>query len=412
MILLCFASACANDQAPLVVLSPADFSASTGWTRATEAPTDLPNAVLIEEGSIAARDADGTRAVSEVVEAVDVRDDAGNVVPEVVGLSRAESVVVGQRWVVDGLVGQVNGRPIFASEFLAPFEDRLLRTVAEMPRDAAAKEISRIVAERFDQLINNELVIAEAEAGLTPEMQEGLFAFLKDMREKTVAELGGSNASATNTLMEELGIGLDEFMARRRDEILAGELLRGRVDKRVIVSWRDVEREFTRNAAQFAAQSHIVIGRISLRTTDEVAVKGVQEAFAAGRAFEAVAREMGVKDDGAWRDFPIADVAQSDLNDDVKNALKGLGVGRVSAEVRRGESVAWYAILARENRGALSIYDPTVQLSLRAEILGRRRAMEQSKYLKGLRDRWLATDIDQMRVRLQSIAVQRYVPGA
>ncbi|MBU6210402.1 MAG: hypothetical protein KGR22_10880, partial [Planctomycetes bacterium] len=276
----------------------------------------------------------------------------------------------------------------------------------------AAKEISRIVAERFDQLINNELVIAEAEAGLTPEMQQGLFAFLKDMREKTVAELGGSNASATNALMEELGIGLDEFMSRRRDEILAGELLRGRVDKRIIVSWRDVEREYAKNAERFAAQSRTIVGRIALRATDAEKLAKAREAFAAGKPFAEVARELSVKDDGAWRDFPVADIAATDLNDELKTLLKDLPVGSASKEVTKGDSVTWYAIMARDSRPAASIYDPGVQLMLRAEIAGRRRMVEQSRYLKGLRDRWVAADIDQMRVRLQSIAVQRYVPGA
>jgi len=412
LLIACLAAACAKDEAARVVLSPADFGPASGLAPRDAGIGDLPDTVEIESRTLAARDAQGTRAESEAFESVTVKDDAGNIVKESIGGARAASVTVGQRWVVDGLVGQVNGRPIFAGEFLAPLEDRLLRTVAEMPREPAAKEISRIVAERFDQLINNELVIAEAEAGLTPEMQQGLFAFLKDMREKTVAELGGSSASATNALMEELGIGLDEFMSRRRDEILAGELLRGRVDKRVIVSWRDVEREFAKNAERFAAQSRLIVGRLALRTTEEEKVTKAREAFAAGKPFAEVAHELGVKDDGAWRDFPVADIAATDLNDELKGLLKDLPIGSPSKEVAKGDSVTWYAVMARDSRPAASIYDPGVQLLLRAEIAGRRRMVEQSRYLKGLRDRWVAADIDQMRVRLQSIAVQRYVPGA
>jgi hypothetical protein len=412
LLIACLAAACAKDEAARVALSPADFGPASGLAPRDAGVDDLPNAMEIESRTLAARDAQGTRAEGEVIESVAVKDDAGNIVKESIGGARAESVVVGQRWVVDGLVGQVNGRPIFASEFLAPLEDRLLRTVAEMPREPAAKEISRIVAERFDQLINNELVIAEAEAGLTPEMQQGLFAFLKDMREKTVAELGGSNASATNALMEELGIGLDEFMSRRRDEILAGELLRGRVDKRIIVSWRDVEREYAKNVERFAAQSRTIVGRLALRTGDAEKLTKAREAFAAGKPFAEVAKELGVKDDGAWRDFPVADISATDLNDDLKALLKDLPIGKASNEVTKGDSVTWYAIMARDSRPAASIYDPGVQLMLRAEIAGRRRMVEQSRYLKGLRDRWVAADIDQMRVRLQSIAVQRYVPGA
>lgn len=406
------AAACAKDQARRVALTPADFGPASGLAPRNAGEDDLPNAVELESDTVAVKDDAGVRAEGEVIESVAVKDDAGNVITEVVGAARAEQVGVGQRWVVDGLVGQVNGRPIFASEFLAPLEDHLLRKVAELPREAAAKEISRLVAERFDQLINNELVIAEAEAGLTPEMQQGLFAFLKDMRERTVAELGGSNASATSALMEELGIGLDEFMARRRDELLAGELLRGRIDKRVIVSWRDVEREYAKQAARFSALSIIGIGRISLKSTDADQVAAARTAFAEGKPFTEVAKMLGVKDDGAWREFPVGNVDATDLSAEVKDALRGLAVGAPSKELTKDGSVAWYSVVATANRPAASIYDPAVQLELRSMIAGRRRMEQQSIYLKSLRDRWVTADIDQMRVRLQSIAVTRYVPGA
>jgi len=108
----------------------------------------------------------------------------------------------------------------------------------------------------------------------------------------------------------------------------------------------------------------------------------------------------------------VRDCAATDLNDELKGLLKDVAVGSASKEVTKGDSVTWYAIMARDSRPAASIFDPGVQLMLRAEIAGRRRMVEQSRYLKGLRDRWVAADIDQMRVRLQSIAVQRYVPGA
>ncbi|MFM1833279.1 MAG: hypothetical protein RLZZ461_1595, partial [Planctomycetota bacterium] len=84
-----------------------------------------------------------------------------------------ETVAPGVAYPVEGLVGQINGRPVYADEFLLPLEDRLLRIVAELPLAQAVREMDLLIARRFDEYVNSELIIAEAESRLTAEQQQG-----------------------------------------------------------------------------------------------------------------------------------------------------------------------------------------------------------------------------------------------
>lgn len=56
-----------------------------------------------------------------------------------------------------------------------------------------------------------------------------------------------------------------------------------------------------------------------------------------------------------------------------------------------------------------SLFEPDVQLRIRAELEGARMTQEQTRYFEALRSRWISDDIDQMRVRIVDIALRRYM---
>ena len=69
----------------------------------------------------------GDTTVSETTQ--EIIASAPGIGPEVAPMGDIEfdeRVPVGRRWPIDGLVGQINGRPVFAAEFFVPIEDRLL----------------------------------------------------------------------------------------------------------------------------------------------------------------------------------------------------------------------------------------------------------------------------------------------
>lgn len=321
------------------------------------------------------------------------------------------SLRVGRRWIVDALIGQINGRPLYAGEFLESLEDRILRLAAEEPDERARLATAELVSNRLQQYVNNELIIAEAEQQLSPEMRAGLISFLQQIRESTISGYGGTRQGAEASLAETYGMSLDEFVNEKKNEALARELLRKRIQPRVIVSWRDVELAFARLQAQEDATGKIAIGRIRM-PVDDPRVPDITRRLAGGEDFEAIATELSISDNGMWNEFDLPDdgIAGLELAEDIRGGLQAVPQGKASAPVTRGTSMHWYCVLDVRQPNGKSIWDPAVQLSLRSDLENSRAMREQNRYLFTLRDKWISSDFDDMRRRLVAIAIQRYFP--
>ena len=377
-----------------------------------EVPSEVfaPPEVLEEQELIAAGDA----VIIETREVIRVDAPGGTTRPMTVATTRelAEPMPPGRRWPVESLVGQINGRPIFAGEFFEPIEDRLLRIAAMDNRAEARRGIIDLVRARFEEFIDSELVIAEAESGLSPEQKQGLFAWLMNLREEEIARRGGSLAAAEESVLEEQGLSLEEFMNRRRDIALASDLLRRKIEPRVIVSWREIEAEYRRRESEFNPPASIRIGRIRLVDRGETSevIARVRAAFAAGAPFAEVARSIGLADDGFWREFTIGPdgVAGLDLAPEFRDSLEGVPTGAAGTEIVRGNATTWLGILAIDEPTGQSLFEPRVQLGLQEMLRSRRFQVEQNRYLQSLRRRWVSEDIGKMRERLTTIALDRY----
>ncbi|MSR28120.1 MAG: hypothetical protein EXS03_00900 [Phycisphaerales bacterium] len=320
----------------------------------------------------------------------------------------------GDRWTVESLVGQINGRPVYASQFLQPIEDRIMRIVAENPRATALRLIGELVAERFEQYINNELIIAEAEGMLTPDMQLGILAWLDSIQQQTVAGYGGNLAEASQTLQDQFGMTMEEYLRQKRDEGLAQDLLRRRVKPRTIVSWRDIEREYLRFEKQFNPAPTIWIGRLRVTTAESELLKDVEARIERKESFAEIAAAMALPDGGIWQKYelPPTGIAGLPLADDIKSLLAAVPAGQLSEPSRKPSSVTWYCVTKIETQAPLTLYNPMLQTRIRAALVEQRGRREQYRYLNKLRDRWVNSDILQMTRRLTVIACERYLPKA
>ena len=331
---------------------------------------------------------------------------------EEIDLDFREELPVGVSYPIDGLVGQINGRPVYADDFLVPLEDRILRIVAELPEPDSRFELRRLVSARFREYVDSELIIAEAESNLTPEMQQGVFAWLQNLQEQTITDRGGTRETAATSIEEEFGLSIEEFMAQRRSLALASDLLRKRVQPRAIVSWRDVEQAYLANAVKFNPPPQVVIGRIRLhRDRNAERYEEVKQAFADGASFSSVAEMLELPDGGAWLDLtlPPEGITATSLATPVKSRLENLAIGEVSTPLDQSAFTSWFTIIEIRRPPGKSIYDPEVQLSLESELSGLRYTKEQTRYLESLRDRWVADAIEGMRTRLIKIAEARYL---
>ena len=318
----------------------------------------------------------------------------------------------GEKWTIESLIGQINGRPVYAGKFMTSIEDRILRIVAENPPGNAQRLIEKLIQDRFQQYINNELIISEAEGMLSPEMQAGIFAWIQSIQEQTVAGNGGNRTSASQSIEDQFGMNMEQYLKEKRDEALASDLLRRRVEPRTIVSWRDVERQYSMLEKEFNPEPRITIGRIRLQVSDELEIKNVQERFKRGETFAQVVTALNVPDGGKWQQYPLPKngLAGLELADDIKKILLAVENGHVTEELRKGSTATWYCVTNVQQQATRSIFESALQRSIRRGLKEQRGAYERNRYLASLRDRWVTNDIDQMTKRLIVIAWERYLP--
>jgi len=318
----------------------------------------------------------------------------------------------GVKWTIESLIGQINGRPVYAGKFMTSIEDRILRIVAENPPGNAQRLIEKLIQDRFQQYINNELIISEAEGLLSPEMQAGIFAWIQSLQEQTVAGNGGNRTSASQSIEDQFGMNMEQYLKEKRDEALASDLLRRRVEPRTIVSWRDVERQYSMLEKEFNPEPRITIGRIRLQVSDQLEIKNVQERFKRGETFAQVATALNVPDGGKWQQYPLPKngLAGLELADDIKKILLAVENGHVTEELRKGSTATWYCVTNLQQQATRSIFESALQRSIRRGLKEQRGAYERNRYLASLRDRWVTNDIDQMTKRLIVIAWERYLP--
>jgi hypothetical protein len=314
-------------------------------------------------------------------------------------------------WPVESLVGQVNGRPIYAEEFFEPIEDQLRVIAAGADRAQARRTLETFVVQRFKATVDSELVVAEAESKLSPEQQAGLFAWLRSLQEETIAERGGIRASAEASLEAEEGGSIEDFLRITRDTQLARRLLNERIEPRAIVSWRDVEQEYERRRSEFNPRPQIRVGRIRLSVSaDAASIDRVKAWVAEGKDFAAIAAELKIPDGGLWNTFELPEngIAGLEFSDAIKSRLEGLEEGAVSRPLESRDFVSWFAVIDMETPKARSIYDPEVQLAIEDELRARRRIIERERYFESLRSRWVTDDISRIERKLIDIALQRY----
>lgn len=327
---------------------------------------------------------------------------------------RPRPLAPGDRVLVDSMVGQVNGRPIFADDFFEPIEDRLI-ALSERVRDRRSfvLEANRIVTDELQARVQNALFLAEAEASLSPEEKQGLFHFVRLLTGEEVSKRGGSVEEAREQIRSQENMTLEEYMQAQRDEQLIRKLLYEQIAPRIIVSWKDVEREYERRRAEFEPPGTAALARIRVPRGDAATLAEVERRLAAGDPFLEIAAAVGSRE-GSWQTFRIerGDLAMIGIEDEqILSALSLLtGAGETTPAIERGTQVWWLHVESIEQPPARSLYDPEVQSALRGEIRARRTTEEQLRYLRTLLEDGIYDELDAMGQRLLTIAVIRYGP--
>ena len=320
---------------------------------------------------------------------------------------------IGRPVVVDSLIGQVNGRPIYADEVLTPIMDRLTATYREQPYPTFQRQLTGLVIEQLRAVIINELIVAESRAGMSSAQQGGLLAFMGQLREDAVRKRGGVVHEAERRLIEEEGKTIEEYLEDEQQKMLIQEVLKNKVAPQTVVSWRDIERSYRARKAEFQPASTVTLGRIRLRTAgNEEQVSLLQAEVEAGEPFMVVARQAGMSNDGVWQTFKLPDggLGELPLASFYTSHVKDLKPGEVSKPFERGTWTIWISVIDIQQPLQRSLDDPDVQRMLQQQISMSRAQEAQSRFIGDVLQRGIFDDITLMGERAVAIASSRFPP--
>jgi hypothetical protein len=315
---------------------------------------------------------------------------------------------------IDALVGHINGRPLFASEFFDPMDARMRVEAARMSQrqwlQFAQQQIQRALRDR----IRDELLLAELEASLSPQEKVGLLAFVTQLRENILSENSGSAPLANRRLLEEEGVTLDEKVLLERNRELIRMQLRRAIAGKTIVAWRDVRQAYERDIDRYNPPPVAHLRVIWTQPGDEVTAVEIAERLESGEPFAEIAanpdlNSYQVADAGATivpLDADGWEATQFFRPVELNNAALSLEVSEVVGPIDWANRKVWMTLELIEDN-TVSLYD--AQLEIYQDLLAERFTEAQGQYFTTLISRGSLSDIAEMERRLFELAAERYL---
>lgn len=427
---------CATDEQVISsgTLTPADFTTGGPFVvvavappaPVAPAPGESPRPLDLNRPGAAALPA-GVDVIGPATASAGVGPTQG--VPGAPVLGAGDQARVGPAQFVDARVGDINGKPIFASQFfdtgsarIEPLSGQLTanaRLVRErkMDVDTWRSEAARQIATTLKGLVQDELFRAEAIASLTPQQKQGLFAFLQELQDNLRRESGGSREAARRRIEEQQdGLTPEEYVRQQEQILLVGEQLRTKVARRVNVTWRDITQAYNGRFYDTYHPPQQYRFRLILVPADDAAAKAqVESALAGGTPFAEVAA-LPLNGSRAAKGGLETRAITGEAKDirffpdpTLDAAAHGLSPGETVGPLTLGRQLAWINFDSIENN-AKTLYD--AQLEIYSKLYSERLEREQNKYYLRLLSHASVTSLVEMQNRLLAIAEERYLRPA
>lgn len=314
---------------------------------------------------------------------------------------------------VDQMVGQINGRPVYAAEFFEPMDERLAREAARVDdRQFLAFARKEIEAALWDKL-RDELLLSEFESSLSPEERVGVLAFVEQVRRDLVSGNFGSEQLASQRLREAEGLGLEEKVEDITQRRFILEQLRKAIGSRVTVSASDIRLYYEQNQDEFSPPpvARFVILRVPTSNADALAQ--AEAGVASGEPFEALAARLSTwRPDKAnahestivKRDYASADFFGPPA---LNAAARALAPGQVTPRVDVSKEAYWVKLVEIQQEPGKSLYD--AQTAIEAKLRAERSRDEETRYFEQLFRRGSFSDVKNMVRTLLEFAADRYI---
>jgi hypothetical protein len=315
---------------------------------------------------------------------------------------------------VDRSVGQINGRPIYAAQFLEDMDDRLRRNAEKMKRPEWVKESFSLIGQKLRDEVRDELLLSEFNTNLKPEQKPGIAAFVTKVQEDLRSGNLGSESLANKRLLEEEGKTIQEKARDISDKAFIQDWLRRTVYNRVQVNIREVKRYYENNPAEFREPGKAVFRVIQCPKDDAAKIASIEAALAANEDFAAIAeRESSWRRDQKEGRFTFEvkiekDYASADFFGPpaLNQAARSLSPGGQTARIDAGSAAWWLKLESSTPPRVIPFFE--AQLAIEKKIKSERYREEETRYFNGLMKRSSATNLEEMALKITEFADQRY----
>jgi hypothetical protein len=324
----------------------------------------------------------------------------------------APDVASGEPLVIDQMVGQINGKPVYADEFFTDMDARLRREATRKRERQWLRDVREDIRRRLWDRTRDELLLAEFQTSLTPQQRVGVLAFIEDIRENIESMAGGSAEVANERLQEEEGVTLREKVQDVAERQFILEQLRRSIASRVQVSFRDIKQFYEQNIDRFTPPAVARFRVIRAPLVDTQRIARIEDELASGAPFDQVAAaESDWAVDGENRHEVVIEAESYEDQRFFAGALDGptraLGEGEDTGRIDHGRWAWWIRLDEVSREGGQSLYE--VQLAIEEEIRAQRVRAEEQRYFISLLERSNVSDFDLMVQRLLDYAAERYL---
>jgi hypothetical protein len=308
---------------------------------------------------------------------------------------------------VAGMVGQVNGRPIYARSIFKDVHERLTDLGKRLPAAQFKQQASALLQGRLKQIVMDALILGEAENQLTEQNQQGLLHFLKEERKKLIRELGrGSEELANERSRISSGLTLDQRISEKRNQVIVQNYLREKLWPKINVSRKDIERYYHDHFEDFNPPEGRTIHM--LRTSEENVANQIDKELANGRDFLDIAGD-NVLNPRDWEKkglFGTAIKGNPFGNDALNDATLKLKEGENTPRMKVGSMYTWVYI-AKISQGETHTLRE-VQLDIERILKQQQYNRYTEEYQKRLLDEGSYNDLEEMHKRLMEICMSVY----